>query len=65
MRNASWPDFNISPQVLISCEMKDQVILDIKNFQITTFIKVCVAFVFGVQTLELKDFSKTFMNVVI
>ena len=24
MRNASWPDFNISPQVLISCEMKDQ-----------------------------------------
>lgn len=23
-RNAAWPDVNISPQVLISCEMKDQ-----------------------------------------
>ncbi len=23
MRNASWPDINISPQVLISCSMKD------------------------------------------
>lgn len=22
-RNAAWPDINISPQVLISCEMKD------------------------------------------
>jgi len=24
MRNAQWPDINISPQVLISCEMKDR-----------------------------------------
>lgn len=23
MRNAQWPDINLSPQVLISCEMKD------------------------------------------
>ena len=28
--------------------------------QITTFIKVCVAFDFGLQTLELKDFSKIY-----
>ena len=28
--------------------------------QITTFIKVCVAFAFGLQTLLLKDFIKLF-----
>ena len=34
--------------------------LDILFRQITTFIKVCVAFVFGLQTLWLKDISKIY-----
>ena len=34
--------------------------LEIIFRQITTFIKVCVAFDFGLQTLELKDFSKIY-----
>ena len=32
-------------------------ILDILFRQITTFIKVCIAFVFGLQTLKLMDFT--------
>ena len=34
--------------------------LDIVFRQITTFIKVCAAFVFGLQTLWLMDFTKIF-----
>ena len=34
--------------------------LDILYYQITTVLKVHVAFVFGLQTLYLKDFSKIF-----
>ena len=39
---------------------KKYVSLDILFFQITTFIKVRVAFVFGLQTLSLIDFSKIY-----
>ena len=35
--------------------------LDILFRQITTFIKVCVAFVFGLQTLWLIDFTKSYL----
>ena len=34
--------------------------IDIPIPQITTFIKVCMAFVFGLQTLLLMDFSKIY-----
>ena len=34
--------------------------LDLLFRQITTFIKVRVTFVFGLQTLSLKDFSKIY-----
>ena len=34
--------------------------IDILFCQITTFIKICVAFVFGLQTLQLTDCTKMF-----
>ena len=46
-----------SPDDNISCHIET---LDIIFRQITIIIKVCVAFVFGHQILELRDFSKMF-----
>ena len=45
---------------IIKCRQTYVCRLDILFHQITTFIKVCVAFVFGLQTLHLIDFSKIF-----
>ena len=44
--------FKICQKCVVMC------ILDILFRQITTFIKVCVGFVFLLQTLQLRDFSK-------
>ena len=46
---------------IIKCRQTYVGKLDILFHQIITFIKVCVAFVFGLQTLHLIDFSKIFL----
>ena len=53
LRHANW--WRKKPETLL-----DICTLDILFSQITTFIKVCVAIIFGLQTLRLIDFTKIY-----
>ena len=53
LRHANW--WRKKPETLL-----DICTLDILFSQITTFIKDCVAIVFGLQTLRLIDFTKIY-----